>query len=433
MKLLYANGAAGEHANSWYAATTKSPQHPLLAQDQDCDVCIIGAGFTGLSAAIELRQQGLNVIVLEAHRVGWGASGRNGGQLGSGFNMDQPELENRLGTDAAKHLWNIAEQAKSTVLDLCRQHKIDVEYQPGLISAMHRVRFVKSAHNYSELLKKRYNYNHTEALNKAEINQLIASENYHGGLIDHGAGHLHPLKLALGLAKVARDLGALLYEKSPVTTVQSHPKDGKVIKTSQAEVRAAHVIVACNGYLDGLMPVVQKHVMPINNFIVATKPLGDLADELISGNHGVYDSRFVVNYFRISSDKRLLFGGGESYGYRFPEDIPATVKKPMLKIFPQLADIQIDYAWGGTLAITQTRLPFVREISKNIYSAGGYSGHGVALAVETGCAIGRAIGGDRGTFDQLAQLPAPAFPGGGRLRSLILAAAMSWYATLDRI
>ncbi len=432
MQLLYANGPAGQHPKSWYADTSTSASYPAINSDQQCDVCVIGAGYTGLSAAIHLQQHGLKVVVLEAHRIGWGASGRNGGQLGSGFNMEQPKLEKQFGHEKAHALWQYCEQAKHTVLGLCQTHDIDVEYRPGIIAAMHRKRYVKPAHDYCTRLENTYGYDKLERLSKSDIRALVGSDQYHGGAIDHGAGHLHPLKLAQGLAKIADTAGATLYENSAAIRITHENDNLHHVQTDAASVSCTRIVVACNGYLDSLIPSVQKKVMPINNFMVATEPLGDRANEILARNHAVFDSRFVVNYFRLSSDKRLLFGGGETYGYRFPNNIEALVRKPMSAVFPQLSDVKIDYAWGGTLAISLSRMPYIRQCQPNVYTACGYSGHGVALAVEAGRTIADAIHGDTERFDLVASIPAKNFPGGGRFQSTLLAGAMTISSLMDR-
>ncbi|MFA5538446.1 MAG: FAD-binding oxidoreductase, partial [Gemmobacter sp.] len=195
---------------------------------------------------------------------------------------------------------------------------------------------------------------------------------------------------------------------------------------------AGHVVLACNGYLGGLEPQVAARVMPINNFIIATEPLGGRATEILSEPVAVADTRFVVNYWRLSEDGRLLFGGGESYGYRFP-DIVRTVRRPMLQVYPQLADARIDHAWGGTLAITMNRLPCFARPHPNVLSASGYSGHGVAMATMAGKVLAEAVAGRAGRFDLMAGLPAARFPGGGALRWPLLVLAMTWYSLRDRL
>lgn len=430
--MLFANDMQGEHASSLYAATCDTPHYSKLTEHICADVCVIGAGYTGLSAALHCAQQGLSVAVIDAHRVGWGASGRNGGQLGSGLNMAQPELEKRLGKSRAQALWSVAENAKTTIHELCKTHNCDIEYQPGIISACHRKRYVKAAFQYCDTITKDYQYDQLEPLSKEQLKQYIDSPAYHGGVLDHGAGHINPLKLSYALAKIADTAGAKIYELSQVLSIKSSTSGYSNVETEAGSVKATHVVLACNGYSSGFNADVKQRVMPINNFMVATEPLGDNATALLPQRHAVFDTRFVVNYFRITKDNRLVFGGGETYGYRFPKDIRGVVSKPLFKVFPQLKGVHFEYAWGGTLAITTSRLPYIAKLDDNTYTAGGYSGHGVALAVESGKAVALAIGGDTTSFDILTHLPCAKFPGGAMMRPILLAGAMTCFSTLDR-
>lgn len=430
--MLFANDMQGEHAPSLYADTVNTKPYPSLTEHVSADVCVIGAGYTGLSTALHCAQQGFSVVVVDAHRVGWGASGRNGGQLGSGFNMAQSELTKNLGSTRAQALWSMAESAKATIHKLCKAHDIDIEYQPGIISACHRQRYVDAAHKYCDALANEYQYDQLEPLSKDQLNQYIDSPAYHGGVLDHGAGHINPLKLAYGLALIASKYGVDIYEQSQVLSIKTASNGDKLVFTESGSVKAAHVVLACNGYSSGFNKDVKQRVMPINNFIVATEPLGDGATALLPERHAVFDSRFVVNYFRLTKDNRLLFGGGETYGYQFPKDIRRVVSKPLLQVFPQLRGIHFEYAWGGTLAITRSRLPYIAKLDDKTYSSGGYSGHGVALAVESGKAIAHAIGGDATTFNVLKNLPCARFPGGSVMRPVLLAGAMTCFSILDR-
>jgi gamma-glutamylputrescine oxidase len=277
-----------------------------------------------------------------------------------------------------------------------------------------------------------YGYAEAEPLDRAGVTALLGTEAYHGGYLDRGAAHLHPLAYALGLAKAAAAAGVRIHETSRVTRIT--PGDPARVETGAGAVRARFVLLAANGYLGGLAPEVAARVMPINNYIVATEPLGaEAARALIRDNRAVADSRFVVNYFRLTPDHRLLFGGGESYGWRFPPDIAALVRPRMLAIFPQLAEARITHAWGGTLAITVNRMPAFQRLAPNMLSAAGYSGHGVALATLAGRAMAEAVRGMAARFDLLADLPQPRFPGGTALRRPLLVLAMSWYALRDRL
>jgi gamma-glutamylputrescine oxidase len=431
MNLLFANDRAGEYPPSYYAATAAPlDRFAPLQGAVSADVCVIGAGYTGLSAALHLAQRGFRVVVLEAHRVGFGASGRNGGQVGSGQRLDQDELEQTVGHGDARRLWDLAEEAKALVQSLIADHAMPCTFRPGVAHACRNDREVAAAHAYVEKLRRDYGYDQTEPLDRAGIRALVGSDAFAGGEIDRGAGHVHPLNFAIGLARAAVAAGATIHEGSLVTgLVEGSPAR---VTTAVGEVTADHVILACNGYLGDLVPQVAARVMPINNFIVATEPLGDRAREVLSEPVAVADSRFVVNYWRLSDDNRLLFGGGESYGYRFP-DIIRTVRKPMLGIYPQLADARIDFAWGGTLAITLSRLPCFLRVGPNVLSASGYSGHGVALATMAGKVLAEAVAGQAERFDLMASLPTPRFPGGAATRWPLLVLAMTWYSMRDRL
>lgn len=434
MKLLYSNDARGEHAPSWYQASCTTPKRSSLESNTSADTCIIGAGFTGLSAALSLALQGKQAIVLDAHRIGWGASGRNGGQLGSGYNQSQIELEQSLGRQAAHELWAVTQEAKSFVHKLCREQDIDIEYRPGIVTALHKKRGLKELHDYCAFMNREYQYDALEPLTRSALKQRVDSEGYYGGCIDHDAGHVHPLKMAHALAMAAEKAGAMIHELSEVTRIEPLPRSTHYrVVTPCGSVVCENVVLACNGYVDDLSTALNKRVMPINNFIVVTEPLGEQAEALLPCNNAVADSRFVVNYFRRVSEDRLLFGGGENYSYRFPKLIERSVRKAMLGVFPQLEHARIDYSWGGTLAITRTRLPFVGRLSEGLYTAGGYSGHGVALATMGGTAIGEHIGGMKERFDLLGSLPGASFPGGKQLRPALLALAMTGYSWLDRI
>ena len=371
------------------------------------------------------------MALIEAQRVGFGASGRNGGQLGTGQRLDQERLEKMMGRDDATKLWDQSEEAKNLVKHLIAKHKIDCHLKPGIAHACFSAREMAEEHDHAEFLNARYGYDQITPLDAEDFHALCPSPAYHGGTLDMGAAHLHPLAFALGLARAAQAAGVQIFERSEVHNIQHGIRP--VVQTGQGRVVCDHVILGCNGYLGGLDRKVAARVMPINNFIIATEPLGDEAARIVTRDVAIADTKFVINYYRLSHDKRLLFGGGESYGYRFPRDIAATVRKPMLEIYPHLKDTRIDYAWGGTLAITMKRMPYLARLASNVLSASGYSGHGVGNATHAGKLMADVIAGQAEGFDTMARVPTSVFPGGAAFRSPLLVLAMTWYATRDRL
>ncbi len=433
MDLLTANDRPGEYPRSWYAASAEPlPLQPRAEGALSCDVCVVGGGYTGLSAALHLAERGYDVILLEAQRLGFGASGRNGGQVGTGQRQDQDWLEGKLGKDTARALWDLSLESVALVRDLAARHAPDAGWRDGIIHAAHKPRFVPEQHAYAEKMARDYGYDLIRPLDRDELRDLVNAKAYFGGDLDMGGGHLHPLRYALGLARAARAAGVRIFENSRVSAI-THA-DPALVTTEAAQITARFVAMGCNGYLGRLEPGVAARVMPINNFIAATRPMTDAERRaVIDADHAVADSKFVINYYRFSADNRLLFGGGESYGYRFPADIAATVRRPMEAVFPQLRGIEITHAWGGTLGITVNRMPHFARLAGNVLSAAGYSGHGVAMATVGGRLLAEAIAGQAERFDLMAQVPTHPFPGGTALRQPLLIAAMLWFALRDRL
>ena len=434
MDILTQNDTAGEYPNSYYAATTKLlPRFPSLQEDLTCDVCVVGGGYTGLSTALSLSEKGYKVILLEAHRVAFGASGRNGGQVCSGQRWDVTELKNSFGLEKTKMLWAIGEAAKNEVRDRIKKHNINCDYAPGIIHAELRKKSLTGCMAEVSQLKSDHGYDEIKYLDQTSIQSLLGTNKYVGGTLDMGAGHLHPLKYGIGLARATKKSGVKIFEESRVRKIEK----GSTIKIKTENkkiIRAKFLVLGCNGYIGKLESEVASHVMPINNFICVTEPLGkQKAETLIKRNLAVADSKFVVNYYRLTPDFRLLFGGGENYKYSFPKNISAKVRASMIDIYPQLEKTKIDYSWGGTLAVTMNRLPDFRRINSNIFSASGYSGQGVAMATMAGRVISEVIRGQSEKFDILSDLPTPRFPGGTILRWPLMALAMLWYSTRDRL
>jgi gamma-glutamylputrescine oxidase len=425
---------SAEHAPSYYAASlTEHASGPALCDDSSVHVCVIGGGFTGICAALNLAKRGIGVMLLEQSRLAWGASGRNGGQAHIGLRRDQDWLERHMGGADARRLWDLALDARAYLDTLIQDYGIQCDFRPGLLHADHKPGYAADTQRYVERLRNDYAYPHIRFVERAEVRELVATDGYFSGSFDERGGHLHPMNYALGLARAAVSHGARLHEGSEVLRIERRGT-GWLVRTRHAQVRADKVLLACNGYLRGIAHEVERHVMPINNYIAVTEPLCEgRAPSTIRGGFAVSDSRFVVNYFRMTADHRLLFGGGENYRYRFPPDIRAFVRRHALKIFPQLHSTRWDYGWGGTLAITPTRMPFIRELQPGFYNASGFSGLGVLLAPYCGKILAEAIAGERANFELLARVPVPSFPGGPALRWPTLLAAMSWYALRDRL
>jgi gamma-glutamylputrescine oxidase len=424
----------GNYPDSYYHAS-QNREIALTPLDgpRRADVCIVGGGYTGLSSALHLAQRGYEVILLEARKPGWGASGRNGGQLCSGQRKDQDELSKMVGTDAARQLWELGEDAKNLAKHLISEHNIECDLKPGIAHPNHKPGYAQETEAYVDFLRRQYDYREIEYLERDEMAELVGSDNYYGGSLDMGAGHLHPLNYALGLADAALAAGASLFESTVVESYQEGSPNR--IITNRGVVEADSILLACNGYLGKLEPRLSGKIMPINNFFIATEPLSDKQLQQINPRDvAIADSRFVVNYYRLSADKRMLFGGGENYRQNFPGNISSFVRKPMLQIYPQLADTRIDYAWGGTLAVTLNRMPHFGRLGRhNTYYAQGYSGQGVAMATLAGKLIADAIAGESEKFDLFGKIPTRSFPGGDLLRWPGLVLGMSYYALRDRL
>ncbi len=429
---MFAN--TGHPTTSWYAATATSfPALPGLQQAARADVCIVGAGYTGLGAALELAKRGVSVIVLEAAQVASGGSGRNGGQVHTGQRNDQAWLEKTVGRDDALRLWKMSQDARAHLLSLIATHDIACDFRPGMIHARHKRGGEAEDAAHIDFMQRRYGYDQLALIEPDALAHELGTNVYHGGLVDHGGGHLHPLNLALGMARAAMTAGVAIHEQTRATAWR---REGGsiVVETPKGRVTCDQLILTGDGYLDELVGgTARARVMPINNFILATEPLGERADAIIRSNAAVADSRFVINYFRKSPDGRLIFGGGENYRPGFPPDLKGFVRRHMLKIYPDLADVAVTHAWGGTLGITVHRSPFVRELAPGVRIAAGYSGQGVMLAPWFGKLLADAALGEGEGVELLSRLPTPPFPGGRLLRWPLTVAGLSWYAMRDRI
>ena len=419
--------------DSWYAATVPAVERrPALAGRGTADVCIVGAGFTGISAALHLAERGYSVVVLESARVGWGASGRNGGQVGSGMRQSMSALERDVGPSRAGTLWALCEEAKAVIAERIARHRIRCDWRQGNLLASTRERHMAWIESEAEFCHRRFGYRGYRMVSRAEMRAEVASGCYAGGRMDEGGGHLHPLRFVLGMAAAAERAGARILEGSPVERIRWGSPSR--VSTAQGVVEARWVVLAGNAYLERLEPRIESRIMPIVNHVLATESLGeDRARALIPSGACVHSTKFVVDYYRCTADHRLLFGGGETYSDRPPDDPKAFVRRYMLRVFPQLADVRIDHAWSGRLAITMSRLPHVGRLAPNGFFAHGFSGHGVALTQIAGKLVAEAVAGTAERFDVLAGLRHRAFPGGARFRHPLLVLGMLYYVLRDKL
>lgn len=420
-----------EHANSYYAASAKPlAPFPVLAEDLVADVCVIGGGFTGVNTAIELAQRGLSVILLEARRIGWGASGRNGGQLIRGIGHDVSGFAKHVGNEGVRYLERAGIESVELVGKRIREHNIDCDLRWGFCElANTKAQFAAFKAEQQSLAESGYTHE-TRLVGPEQIReQVVNSGVYAGGLVDMGSGHLHPLNLVKGEARVAQSLGVQIYEQSPVLEL-THGSTVQ-IRCASGTVRAGSLVLACNAHLDELEPKLSGKVLPAGSYIIATEPLApEVAAQLIPQNLALCDQKVGLDYYRLSADRRLLFGGACHYSGRDPADISAYMRPQMLKVFPQLADVRIDYQWGGKIGITANRFPQVGRLSQhpNVFYAQGYSGHGLNVTHWCAKLLGEAIhAGHSQGFDVFSAVPHMTFPGGPMLRSPLLALGMFWY------
>ncbi|MGE0742158.1 MAG: NAD(P)/FAD-dependent oxidoreductase [Hyphomonadaceae bacterium] len=416
---------------SYYTATANPfAPAPTLQGEARADIVVIGGGYTGLHAALNAVERGLSVIVLEAGRIGWGASGRNGGQMIPGWRKGAAELIARYGEAQARTLFGLALEARALTLERIAKHSIACDLRAnGHLTAAAKPSDVSWMRAESEALARVMHYPNTRVLNREETCERLNAPNFFGGFLDDGGGHVHPLNYALGLAEAARAAGVALHENSRVVSIQTD--GGVVARTPAGLVRARYGVLACDALLEGLEPRIAKRIMPVANYLVATEPLDDPTD-LIADDLAVSDSRFVVNYFRMSADKRLIFGGGERYTPAPPRDMAAFGRGHMVSVFPQLERTRIDYAWGGLVSITMSRLPHIGRLG-DLFFAQGYSGQGVLIPALAGKVLVEAMAGTAERFDVLANLAPPEFPGGAALRTPLYVLGMLWYALRDRL
>jgi gamma-glutamylputrescine oxidase len=420
------------HVNSYYAATAHpAPPRPSLTGSLDCDVCVVGGGIAGCSTALHLAERGFNVALLEEHRVGWGASGRSGGQALFGLAPGQAKIERLLGADTARALWDVSIEALALLRELIARFRIDCDLASGYLLTAVKARHVRELQAEVAELHERYDYSSVRYVPREELRTLLASERYLGALYDSNSGHLHPLNYTLGLAAAAESLGVRIFEGTRARDFT--PAGAQVrIRTAAGEVRARYLVLCGNVYLGDLAPALAASIMGVATYIVATESLGEArARQLISQNVATCDMNWVLDYFRRSADHRLLFGGRVNYSGLRSFDAPAATRLRMLRVFPQLADVRIEYTWGGEVDITLNRAPHFGRLAPNVYFLQGFSGHGIALTGIAGKLTAEAIAGTAERFDVFARIPHANFPGGAALRRPALVLAMLYYRIRD--
>ena len=421
-----------ESGSYYFHSILKPDLFSHLQENLNADICIIGGGLTGVTSALYLAKNGYKVVLLEARKVGWGASGRNGGQLSFGLRREQIYIEKLLGVNHAKELWNLGLEAVQDVKDYISTYKIDCGIQQGVMQAGYYKKDYVNFHNEIEHLQKYYDFDNFKYFDEKEIQEQINSKKYYSGLLNKSAYHLNPLKLLYGLVRELINLKVMIFENSPVEKIEEN-HGGVNIFTKHNIINANFAVVGCNGYLDNLLGKVRNKYMPINNYIIATEPIGEEnARKFIRNNYAVCDTRFIIDYYRFSEDWRMLFGGGETFTSNFLREAKYFVSKRMYKVFPDLKKYKIDFSWGGTLAITINRLPnFGTLMNDKVLYAQGYSGHGLALSTLAGKLIAEKISGTSNRFNFFQSISHFTIPGGNLLRRPIYASAVAYYKFRD--
>jgi gamma-glutamylputrescine oxidase len=423
--------------NSYYEASAARPApSPPLSTRITADVCVVGGGYCGLSAALELAERGYSVVLLEAQRIGWGASGRNGGQAIVGFGSDgECAIEKQFSAPDARRAWDISVEGLQLLRERIRRFRIDCDYKPGYLSLAVKPRKSRALRRWMDHATSAYGYP-LRWLGPAEIGEWVASTRFHSAVFDPGSGHLHPLKYCLGLAAAARLAGVRIHENSATFVVERGEQPR--VKTAQGECQCSFVVLAGNVYLgeygDDIAPEVAARIMPVGTYMIATEPMGQQrADALMQGRPAASDTNFILDYFRLSADHRLLFGGADSYSGAAPRDLMARIRSSMLGVFPQLADLGIPYAWGGFVDITMNKAPNFGRLGSNVYYLQGFSGHGLSLAGMAGKLAAEAIAGQAERFDLFARIRHHRFPGGALMRTPALLLGMLYYRLRDAL
>jgi len=423
----------GAHTPSYYAASANARDTSAhLTTDIHADICVVGAGFTGLSTALHLVEAGHNVVLLEGAQIGWGASGRNGGQIVNGFNAGIDIIEKRFGAQTAAFLGKQLQAGATIIRRFVNDYNIACDLKRHNVYAAFNNKQMQALRDKQTLWHK-HGMNDHEMLNARALQQHVNSESYVGGMIDYSGGHLHPLNLALGEAAAVEKLGGRIYEHTRVLQIDNATTE-PVVVTEHGSVTCTKLVLCGNAYLGHAVPALSSRVMPVSTQVMATEPLSDdVATSILPSDACVEDVRYILDYYRLSADKRLLFGGGSVYGGREPADVEARLRPNMEKVFPQLKGVNVEYAWSGNFALSFTRVPQMGQLGPNAFHAMGYSGHGVTGSHLYGAVLAEAIGGNTDRFEQFSSIPWRSFPGGQRFRAPYSTAGSWWYSFKDRV
>ncbi len=423
-----------EHTGSYYAASANwQTNYPLLKGAHKADVVVVGGGFTGVNTALELAERGYSVVLLEANRISWGATGRNGGQIIGGIGHSLECFEKRIGKEGVRSIYDMGVEACDIIRERVDKYNIDCDLTWGYCDVALKARHMREF-EAEKAYQEKMGYPHTlELLNSDQLQSELRSDLYVGGMLNRtGNGHCHVLNLCLGEAKAAESLGVKLFERSRVTKVVQG--DAPAVHTDQGVVQAQHVVLCGNAYLDDLVPKIASKVLPSNSSVIVTEPLSKAqAEALMPGNRAVCDPRTALDYYRLSADRRLLFGGLSNYTGREPNNLQGVMREKMLKVFPQLEDARIDYGWSGQMGIGMNRMPQLGRLKGNVYYIQAYSGHGVAPTHMMGRITAQMIAGQAERFDVFGKIKHWSFPGGKLLRTPSFALGMMYYKLLDEL
>ncbi|PWW34429.1 NAD(P)/FAD-dependent oxidoreductase [Chromohalobacter israelensis] len=419
---------------SWYRASIAvelEPSQPLEG-DTRADVCVIGGGVTGCSTALHLAERGYSVVLLEAGDIGHGASGRSGGQILPGLGTDITTVQQALGLPRAREIWEMSREAVRLTAELVERHAIPCELAWGYLHAAVKPRHIKELSSFREQMARDYDYDALTWLEGDALREHVVTDAYPAALHDREGGHLHPLNYTLGLARAAQRAGVRVHPRSAAREIR-RGQPATVI-TERGQVTADFVVLATNAYHGDLVPELSGRIMRAANYMIATAPLSEAQTaQVLPQNDALADANFVLDYYRLSADRRLIYGGEVSYDGREPPKLQARMDAKIARLFPVLEGVPIEYRWGGDVAITLNRAPDFGRLGANLYYAQGYSGHGMAMAGLAGKLMAEAIAGQSERFDVFAAMPHRQFPGGRALRKPLLVLATNFYKLRDRL